>query len=118
ETEAKTPAAVVATVDCTLPSERRHIRQFAYDGDESTYYESAEPIAAETSFTFKLDAAVDLKSVDVLTGTDEGEQSLAAGVLEAAGEDGEFREVAKFADGKATAESLGQVKTLRIRPEA
>src|SRR5690606_2834689 len=71
EKESETPSAVVATVDCTLPSERRHIRQFVYDGDESTYYESAEPIAAETSFTFKLDAAVDLKSVAVLTGTEE-----------------------------------------------
>ncbi len=110
--------SVVATVDCTLPSERRHIRQFVYDGDESTYYKSAEKITADTSFTFKLDEAVDIKSVAVLTGNDEGEDLLPAGVLEVAGVDGEFREVAKFADGKASAESLGEVKTLRIRPEA
>jgi hypothetical protein len=110
--------AVTATVDCTLRSERRHIRQFVFDGDEATYYESADNIGDDTSFTLKLDKAVDIKSVTVLSGNNKGEDLLQAGLLEAAGPNGEFREVARFDDGKATAESLGQVKTLRIRPEA
>ena len=116
--ESPASAGVTATVECTLPSLREHIRQFVYDGDESTFYQSAEAINSETAFTLQFDEPVDLKSVTVLTGREDGEQSLGAGKLEVAGADREFREVATFADGKATAEGVGEVKSLRIRPTA
>ena len=42
-----TESPLRATVGGSLATDRDHVRQFAFDGDDATYYESADPAAAD-----------------------------------------------------------------------
>lgn len=55
---AESESQLRATVAANIATHRDHIRQFAFDGDDATYYESIEPAAADDWFVLKFDKPV------------------------------------------------------------
>lgn len=109
---------VEAVVESTLATGADQIRQFAFDGDDSTYFQSEETPGDGDSFTLRLDEPVLVKSVVVLTGKPDGSDALAAGSLELS-EDGEtFDDEAPFQGGEAKAEPNRRIKAIRVRPDS
>ncbi len=107
---------VAARIECPLPSAVDHIRQFAFDGDASTYFATSTSPSAGDHVTLHFDAAVALKSVKVTTGGAKGEGALKAGVLEFSEDGAKFETLAKFDDGKAEGDGKERkVKAIRIR---
>src|SRR5690242_17242287 len=74
--------SVAATIETTLPTAGAEIRQFAFDGDQQSFFESAQNPSSADHFTLVLDEAVSLKTVAVATGRPDGTGSLDAGSLE------------------------------------
>ena len=110
---------VAASVESTLATASDKIRQFAFDGDDATYFASKDKPGAKDSFTLVLDAPVSLKSIAVRTGRPDGSDTLESGSLEVSEDGKAFRDLAKFQDGTAKAEPGGaKVKAIRIRPGA
>jgi hypothetical protein len=108
---------VAAIVESTLKTDSDHIRQFAFDGDPSTFFASEQNPTTTDSFSLTFDKPVALKSISVATGAPSGENKLDAGELEVSHDGKEFKLLAKFADGAAKAEADGQkVVAIRIRP--
>jgi hypothetical protein len=107
---------VSAEVRSTLASASEHIRQFAFDGDDQTYFESAGVPEAEDVFSLVLADPVVVKKLTVKTGRPDGSLSLGSGVLEVSSDGESFRELATFADGTAAAEPGERIQTFRIRP--
>ncbi len=115
---AKSGKSVAAAVESTLATDSDKIRQFAFDGDEATYYASAKPPGAKDAFTLTFAAPVTVKSVVVRTGKPDGSERLEAGAIEGSRFGKTFQELAKFKDGEASAEPRGPLKVIRIKPAA
>ena len=113
---AKPGRSVAAAVESTLPTESDKVRQFAFDGDEETYYASENPPGPKDMFTLTLAAPVTVKSVSVRTGKPDGSETLESGTLEGSRFGKTFEELAKFSGGEAKAKSKGPLKVIRIRP--
>ncbi len=106
-----------AVAESTLLTAKGHIRQFAFDADGATYFASEKNATKTDHFTLTFDHGVSLKSVAVLTGRPNGDDTLTAGVLEVSADGVAFKELAAFADGKAQADGKVQTaKAIRIRP--
>ncbi len=117
--KAKPGEPVAAVVESTLATASDKIRQFAFDGDDATYFASKDKPGASDSFTLVLDAPVSVKSVAVRTGKPDGSEALDSGTLEVSGDGKDFRDLAKFRGGTAKAEPGGaKIKAIRIRPGA
>jgi Peptidase of plants and bacteria len=95
--------AVVAVVETTLGTASANIRQFAFDGDDKTYFASSQNPSKKDHFTLVFDKPVAVKSIKVTTGDAKGEQLLDAGVLEVSADGKTFTTLAKFAKGVASA---------------
>ena len=95
--------AVSAVVDTTLTTASNHIRQFAFDGDDNTYFASTQNPSKKDHFTFVFDKPVAANSIKVTTGDAKGAQLLDAGVLEVSADGKTFTTLAKFAKGVAGA---------------
>ena len=109
-------AEVVATVASTLATAAGQIRQFAFDGDDATYFKSSRNPVSTDHFTLVLDKPVILKSIAVTTGQPDGTQQVESGVLEVSTDGKEFAEVAVFTDGKAAGKADGRpIKVIRLR---
>lgn len=108
-----TPAAVV---ESTLATDSDKIRQFAFDGDQDTYFASKDAPGAEDSFTLVFDEPVVVNSVTVHTGKSDGAEALASGTLQISEDGAAFRDAAAFGKGVATAEPGSRIKAIRIRP--
>src|SRR6476646_2982440 len=74
---------VAAGVESTLVTDSDKIRQFAFDGDEGTYYSSKDAPGAVDAFTLVFDEPVLVKLVVVQTGKPDGSDALGSGSLEA-----------------------------------
>ncbi len=112
---AESPAA--PSVETTLATRSRSIRQFAFDGDPVTFFASAANPRASDHFTLDLGRPVPLGSVSVVTGLPDGSERSEAGVLEVSVDGKVFEEVAKFSGGSARADTKGRsVVAVRIRP--
>jgi hypothetical protein len=109
--------AVAATVETTLATGSNHIRQFAFDGDASTYFASAKNPGKKDHFTLVFDKPVSVKSIKVVTGDSKGEQILDAGAMEVSADGKTFTALAKFAKGIASGKPTGQkIQSVRVQP--
>jgi hypothetical protein len=108
---------IAATVESTLATGEKHIRQFAFDGDADTYFASEKNPTSSDHFTLVFDKPVAVKSIAVVTGKPKGGDALNAGVLQAS-EDGEkFEDLANFKDGEAKAKLDGKkIQAIRVQP--
>ena len=110
---------VFATVETTLETASGQIRQFAFDGDASTYFLSARNPSATDHFTLVLDGPVAVKSIGVVTGKPGGGLALESGTLEVSADGKAFESVATFADGSARATPKPrEIRAIRIKPGA
>jgi hypothetical protein len=100
----------------SLKTGKNQIRQFAFDDDPNTYFESETNPAKNDHFTLQLDNPVTVSSIAVLTGKPEGGETLDQGVLEISTDGKEFESVAKFKGGIAKAHLKNtSVKIIRVR---
>lgn len=112
---------VIATVETTLETGSRQIRQFAFDGDTDTYFASKEKPKISDHFTLAFDQPVVVKSIAVVTGKPgpEGAGKLEMGVLEVSADGMTFSELAKFTNGEASEDMPARpVRAVRIKPTA
>jgi basic secretory peptidase family protein len=117
QTPEKIPPPIAATVATTLTTAAPHIRQFAFDGDAETYFESKEKPGASDHFTIFFDKSVAVKLIAVATGKPDGSDALDAGRLEASADGKKFEELAKFTGGSVSVKPDGRrVRAVRIKP--
>ncbi len=110
--------SVPATVESSLATSARQVRQFAFDGDDSTFFASEKNPGADDSFTLVFERPVSLKAVAVKSGKPDGGDRLDSGSLEVSADGKAFEPLARFAEGSARGEAAGKmVKSVRIRPE-
>jgi hypothetical protein len=103
-------------VGTSLPTRDRHTAQQAFDGKAETSFWSDRAVVDGDDITITLPEAREVASVVVTTGTPEGKDRLAFGVLEVSGDGRNFRHAAAFAEGKAQAHGIaGAIAALRIR---
>jgi hypothetical protein len=107
---------VAAVVESSLKTAGGQIRQFAFDGDPDTYFESDGKPGKDDHFTVRFDEPVAVRSVAVTTGRPKGGDALDAGVLEASPDGQTFRELARFKDGTAGGTPAAKVRALRVKP--
>ena len=116
------PPRVTATVESTLITAKDQIRQFAFDGNQNSYFLSDGNPTTRDSFTLTFDKPVAVKSLAVVTGSSSQAQKLDgldAGIVEGSIDGKAFTELAKFTGGEAKAQPKGQkFLALRIRPTA
>jgi hypothetical protein len=111
------PAPLPPTVETTLATADDQIRQFAFDGDETTYFESSTNPGKADHFTLILETPVAARSIAAATGRPDGTHVLKSGTLEVSADGKSFDELAQFDDGKSGAELKGrQIRAIRIRP--
>jgi Peptidase of plants and bacteria len=110
---------VSATVGTTLTTALSQIRQFAFDGDATTFFASDKNPASSDHFTFVFDKPVKAKSIAVITGRTDGSDALEHGTLEVSPDAKAFHALAQFADGKTKAAAGDEaIKAVRIQPAA
>jgi hypothetical protein len=109
---------VAATVASTMTTASDKIRQFAFDGDDATYYAAEKAPGGKDALTLAFDAPVTVNSVAVRTGKPDGSDKLEAGTLEGSEDGNAFKELASFKDGGANAEPKRRLKAIRIKPAA
>jgi hypothetical protein len=114
----KPAETVAATVETTLATGGKQIRQFAFDGDPDTYFSSQKNPTKNDHFTLVFDKPVAIKAISVTTGKpNKGGDALDAGVVEVSADGKEFEELAKFDGGAAKAEPAGKkIRAVRVRP--
>ena len=114
---AEKAAPVTATIETTLASEQGQIRQFAFDGDPSTFFAAAQKPSGADHFTIVFDKPVKVKAIAVVTGKTDGSELLEHEKLEGSGDGKTFHELASFAQGKARAELKDEsLVAVRIKP--
>lgn len=106
---------VSSTVESSLPTDGKQIRQLAFDGDAATYFASKGNPKADDHFTITFDRAVELKAIAVTTGPKDDEDELADGVLEVSKDGKAFESVGTFAKGRATMASARTARAVRVR---
>ena len=107
----------MASVETTLGTANGQIRQFAFDGDESTYFASQQSPGAEDHFTLVLNPPVSVKSITVTTGRADGANKIEAGTLEVSRDGKTFRELARFTGGIARGGPTAEpIRAIRVKP--
>ncbi len=108
---------VPLSIETTLGTGDGQIRQFAFDGDESTFFASKQAPGPEDHFTLVLDQPVNVKLIAVTTGRDNGAERIEAGTLEVSRDGKTFRELARFAGGSARGGPAEEpIRAIRIKP--
>lgn len=110
------PIGVV--VESSLATGGGNIRQFAFDGNPETVFQSEKNATAKDHLTLILDSAVSVKAIRVTTGRGkEDTDTLGTGVLEISEDGKTFQTAGTFDAGKATAKPEGKkLKAVRVRP--
>jgi hypothetical protein len=109
---------LAAKIETTLGTAAGQIRQFAFDGDEDTFFASSQRPGKDDHFTLLLDAAVPAKSIAVSTGRADGSDRLESGTLEVSVDGKTFDDLANFADGAARGKpNAPKIRAVRIRPQ-
>ena len=103
-------------VGTSLPTKGRQVAQLAFDGKADTSFRSERAVSDGDDITITLPAPREVAAIDIVTGTPEGKDRLAFGVLEVSDDGRNFRHAAVFSEGHAHATDLGKaVAALRIR---
>ncbi len=105
-----------AVAESTLATDSDKIRQFAFDGDDQTYFASKDAPGAGDSFTLAFDEPVVVKSLAVQSGKPDGAGALDSGTLQTSDDGAAFQDAAKFEKGVARAEPGRPIKAIRILP--
>ncbi len=107
---------IAATIETTLATSGDHIRQFAFDGEDKSYFASGKNATDRDHFTLVLDKPVAVQSLRVMTGRPEGGDKLDAGTLHVSADGKTFEEMAKFRAGMAETKLTGRtVQAVRIK---
>lgn len=115
---------VVMTVESSLKTDREHIRQFVFDGQDKTFFRSQQAPTDADHFTIRLDREIHLRSLEFKTGEpDKTNESLKAEIelssngqtFEAAGS--LRNDDIKWASSKSDG-NLGKVTAIRIKFKA
>lgn len=111
---AEAPAAT-----CSLPTDGKQIRQFAFDGDPETYFASLGNAGEADRFTLDLAKPIAVRSIEAKTGRPGGGDELEGGSLEVSADGQAFESVARFDKlGVARFVAEGrQVRAIRIKPD-
>ncbi|CAN5439473.1 hypothetical protein BH11PLA2_BH11PLA2_24200 [soil metagenome] len=112
---AETP--VFVTANSTMTTGGGQIREFAFDGDEKTFFKSAINPAKDDTFTLTFDTPVTVKAVKALTGQANQDHHF-AGDLDVSIDGIKFTTIATFKDGTAEGTPASKVKAVRLRVTA
>jgi len=108
---------VAATIETTLGTASKQIRQLAFDGDTETFFVSVQNPRTADHFTLVFDEPVAIKSVVVITGRPDGSDKLDAAKLLASTDGKTFHDRANFSDGAAFAVPGDRpIRAIRIKP--
>jgi hypothetical protein len=111
--------AVRATVETHLKSAGQHIRQLAFDGDETTYFESEKKAGPGDHFTLAFDKPVVIQHIVAITGKPDGSERLASSHLETSHDGKVFQDAGRFHEGRARAHPGAKpISAIRIKPAA
>jgi Peptidase of plants and bacteria len=94
---------VAATIETTLTTDSHQLRQFAFDGDDSTYFLSALHPGTADRFTLVFDEPVVVKTITAVTGRPDGSNALESGRLDTSTDGTTFTNRAHFTGGSAYA---------------
>jgi hypothetical protein len=109
--------SIAATIETSLTTRGEHIRQFAFDGEDRTYFASEKHAAEKDHFTLVLDKPAAVHSVRVTTGRPSGVDKLDAGSIQVSEDGKSFEDIAKFHAGTAEAKLAGRkIQVIRIKP--
>jgi hypothetical protein len=108
---------ISAIVETTLATDGEHIRQFAFDGADRTFFASEKNATDKDHFTLILDKPAAVRSLQVTTGRPNGDDKLGAGSLHVSEDGKTFEEIAKFSAGVAEAKLVGRrIQAIRLKP--
>ncbi|HEX3132185.1 MAG TPA: basic secretory protein-like protein [Planctomycetota bacterium] len=111
-TAGETPLAVSSS----LPTKGRQVAQLAFDGKAETSFSSDRPVRDGDDITIALSSAREVRSVQIATGTPDGKDKLAFGVLEVSDDGKNFRHAGVFKDGAVRVTGIdGAISAFRIR---
>ena len=111
------PKKVVAVVESSLKTRGGQIRQFAFDDNPNTYFESEKNPTKDDSFTLTLDAAVSATGLTVQTGKPDGTDTLGKGIVEVSIDGKKYHTLTTFSDGTASSQfKATTIRAVRIRP--
>ena len=114
-----TRVTATATIDTTLTTASEQIRQFAFDGVDSTFFASAENATRSDHFTLGFDRPVAMKSIAVVTGRTDGSDGLDQGTLEVSADGKTFVELVRYRRRYPCDQPQGRtIQAIRIKPGA
>lgn len=103
-------------VSTSLPTKGRHVASQAFDGKPETAFWSDRAVRDGDDVTITLPEAREIRSIGIATGTTEGKDRLAFGVLEVSEDGKNFRHAAVFKDGAVRVSGIdGRLAAFRIR---
>lgn len=107
-----------AAIETTLATDADQVRQFAFDGDDATWFLSSDKPDGDDYFTLAFDQPVAVTSIAVTTGTPEGDVRIEAGHVEVSADGENFESIAVLADGAAAAHfDERSVRAVRLKPD-
>jgi hypothetical protein len=110
---------VAARIETTWKTAGEHIRQFAFDGDETTYFATDQKIENADHFTLIFGQPVGIKSVHVMTGKPDGSDKLDSGSLQVSSDGVQFDSAAQFSNGVAQVGKISrECRAIRIRADS
>lgn len=116
--EPATKPPVTATVATTLTTDADQVRQFAFDGDDATWFLSGDQPDADDHFTMTFDQPVAVTSIAVTTGTPEGDARVEAGHVEVSADGENFESIAMLAGGAAAVQlDERSIRAVRLKPD-
>lgn len=103
-------------ISTSLPTKARHVVGLAFDGKADTAFWSDRATRDGDDVTFTLPEAREVRSLQIATGTSDGKDQLAFGVLEVSDDGRNFRHAAVFKDGNVRVAGLdGKIVAFRLR---
>lgn len=111
------PASVEAQLFSTMPSTFAHRPEMAMDGDTSSYFKSFYGMSDGDDFTVLLSAPIPVKSVKVVTGNTDGDDTITDGFIDVSADGTTYTRAAAFGKDGIAAGSLNnaEVQMLRVR---
>lgn len=103
-------------VSTSLPTKARHIAGQAFDGKAETSFWSDRAVRDGDDITIALPSAREVRSLQIATGTPDGKDKLAFGVLEVSEDGKSFRHAGVFKEGTVRVAGIdGAISAFRIR---
>lgn len=109
-------AGETVLVSSSLPTKGRHLASQAFDGKADTSFWSDRAVRDGDDVTIALSEAREIRSLQLTTGTSDGKDKLAFGVLEISDDGKSFRHAGVFKDGAVRVAGIdGKVAAFRVR---